>query len=352
MDTVNKSNKTILIVGAGGFIGGFIARRALELGYETWVGIRPSTSRKYLTDSRLHFVEFDYANPEAVAEALKANVPSEGRWNDIIWNLGATKCANFADFNTINYVYLRDFVDRLLKLEMMSDRFLYMSSLSALGPGDEKGYKPLTHKTIPNPNTWYGVSKIKAETFLETISSRVPWIIFRPTGVYGPHEKDYLMMIKSIDSGWDVGMGYKPQLLTFVYVEDLVDAMFKALAAPAEKVLLHKYIISEDKAYTQKQFREIVARHLGKGTVIPVKFPMWVVFGVSAVAEKVGVFRGKPSTLNRDKYKIMKQRNWSCDISDAQRDFGYQPHWSLEEGVKATVEAYLAEKRGGEASDK
>ena len=347
-----ESKKTLLIVGAGGFIGGFIATKALEEGYDTWVGVRSSTSLKYLKDTRLHIVYFDYADPDAVEAALKANAPEGGRWDYIIWNLGATKCANFGDFNTINYVYLRDFVDRLLRLEMTPERFLYMSSLSALGPGDEKGYKPLTSKTIPNPNTWYGVSKIKAETFLETISNRLPWIIFRPTGVYGPHEKDYLMMIKSIDAGWDVGMGYKPQLLTFIYVEDLVNAMFLALAAPADNVIHHKYIISEDKAYTQKQFREIVARHLGKSNVIPVKFPMWVVYGVSAVAEKVGVFRGKPSTLNRDKYKIMKQRNWSCDITDARRDFGFEPEWSLDRGVRETVYAYLKGKEGGEAAKK
>lgn len=340
------SNKTILIVGAGGFIGGFIAKRALELGYETWVGIRATTSRKYLTDERLHFIEFDYDDPEKVSEALCCNAPDAGKWDDIIWNLGATKCANFADFNRINYVYLKEFVELLIGLNMTPDRFLFMSSLSALGPADEVGYTPLTGRTIPNPNTWYGVSKIKAETFLESVANRLNWIIFRPTGVYGPHEKDYLMMIKSIDSGWDVGMGFKKQMLTFVYVEDLVDAMFKTLEAPKEKVLGHKYIISEDRAYTQKEFRDIVAQHLGKRIVVPVKFPMWVVYGVSTVAEKIAVAKGKASTLNRDKFKIMKQRNWNCDISEAKRDFGFNPQWSLDRGVKETVVAYLADKKG------
>lgn len=334
--------KNILIVGAGGFIGGFIAKRALELGYETWVGIRQSTSRKYLKDERLHFVEFDYENPRETLEKMHTEI---GRWEFIIWNLGATKCANFADFNRINYLYLKDFVEALLDLEMYPERFLFMSSLSALGPGDEKDYQPLNSTTIPNPNTRYGVSKIKAETFLDIMADRLNWIVFRPTGVYGPHEKDYLMMIKSIDSGWDVGMGYKQQLLTFIYVEDLVDAMFKALEANAETVLHHKYIISENKAYTQKEFREIVGRLLGKKFVIPVKFPMWVVYVVSTVSEKIAAGRGKASTLNRDKFKIMKQRNWACDVTDAERDFGFVSRWSLEKGLEETVKAYLVEKK-------
>lgn len=106
---------------------------------------------------------------------------------------------------------------------------------------------------IPDPNTRYGVSKIKAETLLE-MTSGFPWIIFRPTGVYGPHEQDYLMMIKCIDKHWDFGVGYRKQLLTFIYVEDLVNAVFDAL----ERSPLHrKYIISEDRAYTQKESRKL-----------------------------------------------------------------------------------------------
>lgn len=339
------NSKTILIVGAGGFIGGFIAARALELGYETWVGIRSTTSRRFLADSRLHIVEFDYDDTEAIRKQLADNCPPGGRWDDVIWNLGATKCANFADFNRINYMYVRDFVTVLLELGMAPSRFLFVSSLSALGPGDEKDYTPLDSKTIPNPNTRYGVSKIKAETFLDTIADRLDWVIFRPTGVYGPHEKDYLMMIKSIDRGWDVGMGYKKQMLTFVYVEDLVNAMFAALAAPAEKVVHRKFIISEDRSYTQKEFRDIVARCLKKKFVMPVRFPMWLVYAVSVIAEKFAAAKGASSTLNRDKFRIMKQRNWNCDISDAREAFGFNPEWSLEAGLKETVDLYLSEKK-------
>lgn len=342
---MTDKRKSILIVGAGGFIGGFIARQALAEGYDTWVGVRKSTSRRYLDDPALKFIEFDYDNPQAVAEALRTNCPETGRWDYIIWNLGATKCANFADFNRINYLYLKEFVTQLLDLDMAPWRFLFVSSLSALGPGDEKNYAPLKGNMIPNPNTRYGVSKIKAETYLETISDRLNWVILRPTGVYGPHEKDYLMMIKSIDRGWDVGMGYRQQMLTFIYVEDLVRAMFMALSAPADKVLHNKYIISEPRAYTQREFREIVCRHLHKRRAIPVKFPMWLVYAVSFVSEKIAAGQGKPSTLNRDKFRIMKQRNWNCDTTDAARDLGFEAQWSLEKGIESTVAAYLASKK-------
>jgi nucleoside-diphosphate-sugar epimerase len=49
------------------------------------------------------------------------------------------------------------------------------------------------------------------------------------------------------------------------------------------------------------------------------------------------------SALNNDKYHILSQRNWQCDIEPARRDFGYTPEWPLERGVKAAVEWYKQE---------
>lgn len=335
------SQKTLLVVGAGGFIGGFIVAEGLRRGYEVWAGVRESTSRKYLADPRIKFVVFDYDDPAQVEDAVVDNAPGEHGWNEIIWNLGATKCPNFSQFKLINYLYPRTFVEILRRNELVPDKFLFVSSLSALGKGDEKGYTPLTSKTIPNPDTHYGLSKIQTETYLETLPD-FPWIIFRPTGVYGPHEKDYLMMIKSIDSHVDFGVGFRTQLLTFIYVDDLVEAMFDALAA--ENTIHHKYIISEDRAYTQKEFRKMVSEELGGKFVIPIKLPLWAAYVASVACEKWGMLRMKPSTLNRDKFKIMKQRNWNCDISDAKRDFNFSPKVELREGIRRTVKAYKSTK--------
>lgn len=328
--------KRLLIVGAGGFIGGFICKRALELGYETTAGIRPSTSRRYLQDPHLKFLEFDYSSAESIAATLTESGQS---WDYVIYNLGATKCTNFRDFNRINFECLRNFGTALRQCGIRPEKFLYVSSLSALGPGDEKGYAPLTETMYPNPNTKYGLSKIKAEQWLETLSG-LNWIIFRPTGVYGPHEKDYLMMIQSIDKHFDFGVGYRKQMLTFIYVEDLVDAMFKAL----EKAPIHrKYNISEPAAYSQAEFRKIVAELLGRKFVVPVRLPLWAVKGVSVIAEKIGALTGKPSTLNSDKYQIMKQRNWNCTTSAAEEDFGFRAATPLREGLRKTIAAYRSE---------
>ncbi len=51
-----EQKRRILVMGAGGFAGGFIVEEGLKRGYEVWAGVRHSTSRKYLSDSRIHFV--------------------------------------------------------------------------------------------------------------------------------------------------------------------------------------------------------------------------------------------------------------------------------------------------------
>lgn len=336
-------------MGAGGFAGGFICEECLRRGYEVWAGIRESTSRKYLLDPRLKFVVLDFDNPDTMAGVLRecvrqeeASVESAGdtnaKWDYIIYNLGATKCLNFADFNRINYQYLQYFTDALKQAGLVPEKLLYISSLSAMGLGDEKGDTPFTEKMIPMPNTRYGASKLKAEMWLAT--SEIPHIIFRATGIYGPRDKDYFLMFKSIRKGFDFSVGFRRQLLSFLYVEDLARACCDALEkAPAGTT----YIIGEPSVYTQKEFRNMAATALGKKFVIPVRLPLWIVRAVSSIAEKIGVARGKPSTLNSDKYRIMAQRNWNIDVSKARDDFGFNPSVDLREGIGRSVEWYRKE---------
>lgn len=336
MTKTDLQGTRLLVIGAGGFIGGFIAEEGLRRGMDVTVAVRKSTSRRYLTDPRLHFLVLDYDDPTSLTATFERSTP----WDYVIYNLGATKAVNYGDFKRVNFEYLRRICEVLKSTGRAPRRLLFMSSLSAIGPGDEKNYTPLDANTVPAPNTRYGQSKIMAEQYLEHMAG-IPYIIFRPTGVYGPHEQDYLMMVKCIDSHFDFGVGFRRQMLTFIYVEDLVRAMFDALESGAEN---RTYIISEPRAYTQKEFRGIVADALGKKWVIPVRLPLWAAWVASAAAEKIARWQMKASTLNTDKFRIMRQRNWNADISPAVDEFGFNPQVDLREGIRRTVEAYRAAK--------
>ena len=330
--------KRVLITGAGGFIGGFLVAEALSRGYETWAAVRATTNRRFLTDERIRFIELDFTNPDTLRDTLNRHIEQHGTWHAVVHNLGLTKATNYLEFEQVNFGYLRSFVETLRELNALPENFLLMSSLSVMGPGDEVNYTPFKPTDVPLPNTRYGTSKLKAETFLQS-QPDMGWTIFRCTGVYGPHERDYYLMLKSIKTGFDFTVGFKRQMLTFIYVRDLAEAVFNAIErGPLRKA----YFISEPRGYTQAEFRKLACRMLNKRFVIPVKCPLWVVNAVCHAAQWIANITSRPSTLNPDKYHILKQRNWLCDTSDAQRDFGFNPKYDLERGLTETIEWYRA----------
>lgn len=337
---MEKERKKILVVGAGGFAGGFIVEEGLRRGYDVWAGVRESTSRKYLTDPRIHFIVFDFDADDprrALAERLRADAP-EGGWDWIIYNLGATKCLRFSDFSRINCDYLQWMLDALKQSDLIPEKFLFISSLSAMGAGRKGSYEPFTERMVPQPNTRYGTSKLKAEMILQM--SGVPYIVFRATGLYGPRDRDYFLMFESIKKGFDFSVGFRRQQLTFLYITDLAEAIYAALEkAPVGET----YNVAHPSAYTQAQFRRLSMKQMGKSLVVPVKVPLWGLKAVCVIAEKIGAAKGKPSTLNSDKYNILAQRNWNVSIDKAARDFGFAPKVDLAEGIRRSVEWYKQE---------
>lgn len=335
----------ILITGASGFIGSFLCEESLKRGMETWAGMRAHSSRRWLTDERLKFATLDMTAVERLKAQLSAYQQKVGRWDVIIHAGGATKCLKREDFDFHNYICTKNFVEALQALEMMPSQFLYVSSLSVLGPIREQqnadgSYNDMLSSDTPAPNTAYGESKVKSEAYLRGIEGVT---IFRPTGVYGPREKDYFMMAKSIKQHVDFAVGYKKQVITFLYVRDLVGAIFSAIGK-ADVASGKTYLVSDGHNYDSRAFSDLIQKELGVRCVLHIKAPLWLLRVISAVAEGISKLTRQPSTLNGDKYRIMSQRNWQCDISPLKKDLGFVPEWPLERGVKECMEWYRVNK--------
>lgn len=328
--------KKIIITGASGFIGSFLVEKALSLGFQTWAGVRKSSSREYLQDSNILFIELNFGNKEKLIEQLKEFKSKFGKIDYVIHNAGITKCLDPKDFDIINYQNTVNFIEALKEADCVPDKFLLMSSLSAFGLGDEINYTPIKITDTPHPNTAYGISKLKAEQYLQNTTD-FPYMILLPTGVYGPREKDYFLMLKTVKSGLDVGAGFKPQHLTFIYVKDLVDAAFLALESPLKN---KSYFVTDGDVHTDKEYTALVKKVLGKKHVLSIKVPLFILKLISVIAESISKITKKPSTLNRDKYKIMKQRNWECDIEPLAQDLHFTPQYNLERGLTESVNWY------------
>ena len=328
--------KKILITGASGFIGASIVAKALELGYETWAGIRSSSNRDMLQDKRINFINLNYSNTCMLTDELVAFANKNGKFDAIVHVAGITQAIHKEDFDKINFDYTKNFVDALVDADMVPKTFVFMSSLGAVGVGDEINYTPMQSDRIPNPNTAYGKSKLLAENYLKDIPN-FPYVILRPTGVYGPNDKDYLILIKAVKKGLNVGAGFKKQVLSFIYVDDLTDIVFTAIN---KGIARKEYFVSDGCSYTDDEFNKIVQIALNKKGVLRLKIPLFIVKGASVVSEKIGELLNQSVTFNTDKYKIMKQRNWACDITPLQKELNFTPKVLLEEGVKKTIAWY------------
>ena len=322
---------SILITGASGFIGSFIVEEALSRGFEVWAAVRKSSSHQFLKDERIHFIELNLSSQEALQQQLAGH-----QFDYVVHAAGVTKCLDKRDFFRINTEGTKHLVSALLALRMPLRRFVYISSLSIMGAiREQQPYEEIRESDTPRPNTAYGESKLLAEQWLDT--QPIPYIILRPTGVYGPRERDYFMMAKSIQSHTDFAVGFQQQDITFVYVSDVVQAVFLALEKGKTG---RRYFLSDGEVYQSAAFSNYIRRELGNPWWIRITAPLWLLRVITFVGEYVGRLTGKVTALNNDKYYIMRQRNWRCDITPARQELGYEPQVKLEEGVRRSIKWY------------
>ncbi|WP_298390495.1 NAD(P)-dependent oxidoreductase [Hydrotalea sp.] len=324
--------KKILITGASGFIGSFLVEEAIKRNYQTFAGIRTAGNKKYLSDPHIHFLEMDFSNDILLDNALNNFAGEYGRFDFIIHNAGVTKSINKAMYSLVNFENTKRFVHALQRNNLVPNKFVYISSLASFGPGINAC--PITTCQIQQPLTRYGKSKLKAEQFLYA-NSAFPFLIINPAAVYGPRDKDFFFLLKSIQKHIEIYIGSTEQLLSFIHVQDLAEAIFLSM----ESAAIHQNLIVSDlNLYTSKTFNRIVKKNLDKKTIVFV-VPVFVARLVAMFSEIAGRIKGKASVLNSEHLKEIEAMNWSVNCTEIIK-LGFLPQFNLEEGLKHTIQWY------------
>ncbi len=320
-------SKKVLITGASGFVGSFLVEKALSLGYETYAGIRSSSSLEYLKDERIRLCYMDFNKPEEL-ETILATLDLDY----IIHNAGLTKAREESAYFKVNTELLSTFLKSIKNSGITLSKFVFISSLAAYGPAEFTSDGIVKEDSTPKPVTAYGKSKLAAERLIKETTT-LPYNIIRPTAVYGPREQDFLTVYKMINQGLELFIGSETQKLTFIYVQDLVDQIFNVMqSAKSQK----NYFVSDGKYYSAEQLHDYVKAALGRKT-IKIKLPLFLVKGLAHISEFASKFTGKYPPLNPQKVAELKCKSWVCDTGPLQAEFSFQPKYYLADGIENTI---------------
>jgi len=199
--------------------------------------------------------------------------------------------------------------------------FVHLSSVKAMG---EESENILDEKSPCAPNTPYGISKNESEEVVREEATRTGMraVILRLPMVYGPRNKGNLpRMIRWANKGLPFPLFQPDNLRSMVYVENVVAGIMAVLKSPSAGV--PTYIVKDKEDYSTRTVYSAICRALG---ITPLFLP------IPALAVRLG------GILSEDFRKVVS--SFRVSSAKIEKEIGFVPPHSLEEGIARTVRLY------------
>ena len=206
-------------------------------------------------------------------------------------------------------------------------RFVFLSSVKV--NGEASAERALVETDPVMPMDEYGLSKAEAEKRLRIISTETGMevVVVRPPLVYGPGVKaNFLSLLRAVDLGVPLPLSSISNLRSLVYVGNLVHALGACLVHPA--AVNRTFFVSDDHDVSTPQLIREIAAALGKK-------PRLFLFP-PALLRGAGVLTGRTEQIARLTGSLQ------VDISSIKAALGWQPPFSLQQGLAQTVAWYRA----------
>lgn len=324
----------VLITGASGFVGYHLVEAALQAGLEVYAAVRPSSQVAHLQAFDIRYTSLDFSNTAALKQELE-----EKQYHYIVHAAGITRAKHAREYTSVNAGYSQNLGIAAAEAMIPLKKFVFLSSLAALGPIAYAEDAPIDEQRTAKPITEYGRSKLLAEKYLSEIEN-LPLVVLRPTAVYGPREKDIFIILKTLNLGLEPYISNKKQWLSFVYVKDLARAVMQALEVGMSHT---SYNVSDGNSYDRYALATITKRILGKKS-IRFHVPMAMMNVVAQLLEAAYVASSKMPVLNKEKLNELTAENWNCSIDRIREDLGFVPEYDLEKGLAQTLQWYKENK--------
>ena len=322
------ASRRSLVTGGTGFIGSHLVEALLHQGREVRCLVRSPNSLKWIRGLPVEILEGDCTDFVSLRTAVEG-------MDEIYQVAGVTKAPEHRAFYRTNVLGTENLAKACLERNPNIQRLVYLSSQAAVGPCRGRGLSVETDAC--QPVSHYGLSKRQGEEAVLRYRDRLSVVILRACAVYGPRDRDFLPIFRSIERGIEIGLWGVQHRVSLCYVDDLVSAL--VMAADRDLPSGEIFFVSDGNTYTWSDVGAMIARTMGART-IRLGLPVGVFRWCAEVSDWVSRRSGKPQILSKERYQEMIHPNWCCDSSKVVAKLGFSPSFDLERGVGETVRWY------------
>lgn len=322
---------TVLVTGAGGFLGSHLTDLLVEAGERPRVLLRPGESVTAVAESDvdIHSGELgDRASLEAALSGVDRVLHCAARTGP--W--GPER-----EYQRTNVRGLETLVRTALAAGVR--RLVHVSSITVHG-NDVRGCadESTPFREEPNP---YSRSKVAGERLLERMirEEGAPATIVRPGWIYGPRDRaSFARIARMIEKGRMTVVGGGENRLPLIYVRDAARGVLLASESPHAEG--RSYLLVNDEPVTQRDFIGAVASELDAPMPtrrVPYELALKLAAAGEALARLARTRR--PPPVMRYGMQLLGGDNRFI-ITRAREELGFEPLVHLTEGVRLSVEWY------------
>lgn len=319
-----------LVTGVTGFLGQKLAARLISMGYEvTGIG-RNKVIGDSLSMIGVRFISASLEDKEKVEGACKDQ--------DFVFHCGALSSpwGRYQEFYQSNVLGTQNIISGCQKHSVT--RLIHVSTPSLYFHFDERLNVKETDELPDKFVNHYAHTKYLAEKEIDrAFKEGLPVITIRPRAIFGPGDNAILpRLIKVCEKGVFPQLGDGNVEIDITYVENVVDALLLCMTSSPD-TLGQKYNITNGSRVKLYDVIEDVMDRLEKGVkfrTVPFKTAFWLAGALENISRFISK---KEPVLTRYTVSVLSQSQ-TLSIEKAQKELGYSPNISIEEGIKEFVD--------------